>query len=421
MTTDIASQTSRLTVSFFFVICLFCLLGKQIACETDDIVIGLEEVIDVQPQTRRRYGTAGPGPGLFKEVWAHHDHVFAAEGGTALRGQDLQLGHPARVSSGILNLHPVEVLVIEEGGDGGRPRERYWTRWLDKCHADNQPDYVVLSAPAKELVAETGLHSKEWRRRFQGWNYEPHYWFLRGHEHGGVVRQDRCMVMLRRRGDSVPEVVAPHTIVNDEVPRSARNMLRPCGVPRKAWMTEAWTPKSDYPEWITAAAAPCLLRGETKRGRIPIFSPDGCLPDRIGALIETERGVRRVQGDELAKAKGVPLGWLTQNLLSTRAIHQLTDLHIWAAVASSLSPEQVSDMAEHSQAWSDADLDTTFHLTDELKDNLETWEWSPPDLSPGGVWHQARVTSLEAAIAGMADADLWREAGLRAVDTPGAN
>ena len=45
-----------------------------------------------------------------------------------------------------------------------------------------------------------------------------------------------------------------------------------------------------------------------KRGRNPIFSPDGCLPDKVGALIETERGVRQVQGDELAKAKGVPIG-----------------------------------------------------------------------------------------------------------------
>jgi hypothetical protein len=101
--------------------------GKQIACDTDDIVIGLEEVIDVQPQSRKRYGTAGTAPGLFQEVWAHQEHVFAAEGGRTLRGQALQMGHPDRVTSNILNLHPVEVLVIEDGGEGGRPREQYWT------------------------------------------------------------------------------------------------------------------------------------------------------------------------------------------------------------------------------------------------------------------------------------------------------
>ena len=219
------------------------------------------------------------------------------------------------------------------------------------------------------------------------------------------------MVMLRRRDGSVPEVLEPHTIDNEEGPRSARNMLRPCGVPRKAWITEEWTPKSNYPEWITTAAAPCLIRGETKRGRIPIFSPDGCLPDKVGALIETERGVRRVQSDELAKAKGVPMEWVTQDLLTVRAIHQLTDLHIWAAAASSLSPRQTETMTERSQPWSEADLGTTFKLTKEQEADLEAWEWSPPDLSPGGEWHTARKDNLEAAIEGRADADQLREKG----------
>jgi hypothetical protein len=325
------------------------------------------------------------------------------------------------VNSNVLNLHPVEVLVVEDGGDGGRPRERYWTRWLDKCLPENQPDYIVIAAPPKELIDEGGLQSKEWRRRYRDWNYEAHYWFLRGHEHGGVVRQDRCVVVLRRQDESVPEVTAPHTIVNDEDPRSARNMLRPFGVPRKAWMTEEWTPKSEYPEWIVAAAAPCLIRGETKRGRVPIFSPDGCLPDKVGALIETERGVRRVQGDELAKAKGVPTEWITQDLLTVRAIHHLTDLHIWAAVASSLSPERAASTAERSHPWGETDLDTTFKLSEEQKTDLEAWEWSPPDLRPGGEWHNARVANLEAAVTGMVDADEIKEAGLKALETHRAN
>ena len=61
--------------------------------------------------------------------------------------------------------------------------------------------------------------------------------------------------------------------------------------------------------------------------------------------------------------------------------------------------------AERSQPWTEADLGTTFKLTEEEKADMETWEWSPPDLRPGGEWHNARVTSLEAAIEGKADAD----------------
>jgi hypothetical protein len=116
----------------------------------------------VQPQTSRRYGTAGPGPGLFKEVWAHEDHVFAAEGGRSQHGSTIQLGHPNRVCHDVLNQHPVEVLVIEEGEGNGQPLDRYWTQWMNKCRPENRPDYILVSAPPKELVDEGGLQSKGW-------------------------------------------------------------------------------------------------------------------------------------------------------------------------------------------------------------------------------------------------------------------
>jgi hypothetical protein len=35
-------------------------------------------------------------------------------------------------------------------------------------------------------------------------------------------------------------------------------------------------------------------------------------------------------------------------------------------------------MAERSQPGNEADLGTTFSLTDEQKAELETWEWAPP-------------------------------------------
>ena len=44
------------------------------------MVVGLEEVIDVTKQSRRRFGTAGAFPILFREAWKEDIHVFAAEG-----------------------------------------------------------------------------------------------------------------------------------------------------------------------------------------------------------------------------------------------------------------------------------------------------------------------------------------------------
>ena len=46
----------------------------------------------------------------------------------------------------------------------------------------------------------------------------------------------------------------------------------------------------------------------------------------------------------------------------------------------------------------------------------EEWEWNPPDLSPGSLWHQARVESLYIATEGMADRERHRQDRLRALE-----
>jgi hypothetical protein len=88
-------------------------IGKQII--SDDIVLGLEEVIDVRGREPRRFGTAGPRANLFRDVWKDELHVFAAEGlNVGVPGTVTELGHPDRTASNILNKYPVEVLAIEE-------------------------------------------------------------------------------------------------------------------------------------------------------------------------------------------------------------------------------------------------------------------------------------------------------------------
>ena len=231
------------------------------------------------------------------------------------------------------------------------------------------------------------------------------------------------MVVLQRKDESVGEVLAPHTItVTDEDPRSARNMLRPFGIPQNAWIQEEWTPISEYPEWVREVTAPCLILGETKQRKLPIFSPNGCLPDRVGALIGMEWAVRRVQVDELAKVKGIPEEWITQGILMTCLVNQLTDLHIWTAAASSLAQGKIACNVEQSLPMNESDPDTMiFILTDDLKVDPEEWEWSPTDLSTGGAWHTAQLESLAAAITGRADAKWLREQRLEALETHRTN
>jgi hypothetical protein len=50
-------------------------------------------------------------------------------------------------------------------------------------------------------------------------------------------------------------------------------MLKPMGIPRGAWIREEWTPRAHYPEWVTSAARPCVILGETAKRKTPIFPP----------------------------------------------------------------------------------------------------------------------------------------------------
>jgi predicted deacetylase len=74
----------------------------------------LEEVINVTKQFRRRFGTAGAFPILFREAWKEDIHVFAAAGAKISADAGTQLlGPPSRVTTNVLNLHPVAVLAVE--------------------------------------------------------------------------------------------------------------------------------------------------------------------------------------------------------------------------------------------------------------------------------------------------------------------
>jgi hypothetical protein len=315
--------------------------------------------------------------------------VFSADGGNLQGNAGTQhLGSPGRVSPEVLNRYPVEVLAIEDAPPSDAlSHDRFWVKWIEKCTVPHLPSYIIVAALPKELVEADGLQSKSWRRRFQAWGYEPHYWFLRSTEHGGVVRQDRCMLVLRLLGSTAAPVQVPKQIDTEGAPRTARNMLKPVGIPSASWLKEEWTAREDYPEWVRSAAAPCVLVGESNLRKTPIFSPDGSLPDSVGALIATDRGVRRLLSEELAKAKGVPHAWIAQEYLKPEMVNGLTSLHLWAAVAASLDdtvPTSVRVLSTPSIPVEEEPVWMSRAQMDE-----PDWEWSPPDLSAEGDWYRA--------------------------------
>ena len=217
---------------------------------------------------------------------------------------------------------------------------------------------------------------------------------------------------LRRKDSKAQRIKEPTIIETGGLPRSGRNMLKPYGIAQEAWLKEGWTPKPTYPSPVKEAAAPCILLGETNQRRLPVFSPDGCFPDMVGALVAVEGGIRRLQADEMAKAKGVPEEWIRQERLNIRNLNQLTDIHIWGAIAASLSPQDGTLEPHFSQPTDEADLEKQLMTTSE--DGIN-WEWMPPDLSPGGKWHTERLQKLYMATEGHPEADRLRQEGMEAL------
>ena len=80
-----------------------------------------------------------------------------------------------------------------------------------------------------------------------------------------------------------------------------QNLLQPCGIPPGDWAKpKAFTQRE-------AEEGPIQIRGRV--GNFPVIGPQGCMPDDLNTFVETEKGIRRLQVEELGKAKGIPGEW----------------------------------------------------------------------------------------------------------------
>jgi hypothetical protein len=94
--------------------------------------------------------------------------------------------------------------------------------------------------------------------------------------------------------------------------RTARNMLLPVGVPRQAWVQDHWTARKDYPEWVRAAAAPCVLVGEVTVSKT--FSPQTeASPIPLGRLSPLTGGYATCFWQSSPKQKVYPLTGVLRN------------------------------------------------------------------------------------------------------------
>ena len=144
------------------------------------------------------------------------------------------------------------------------------------------------------------------------------------------------------------------------------------------------------------------------------------MPDHPYVWIRSERGVRRLQHEELGKAKGVPPEWIKDENgkpLRQTMVDGATCLHLWTVAMDTLRSWLDKEETPKSRAArKDPEEQPIGEWSTPEEDDAYQWEWREPDLQEGGAWHEARIQSLKKAIHGRKDRERLLEEGLEALN-----
>ena len=176
--------------------------------------------------------------------------------------------------------------------------------------------------------------------------------------------------------------------------RPMSNLLSPCGVPKRDWARASSVRRHS----TTRDQGPTKITGRV--GKFPLLHPDGCMGDSMDFWTDSDRGVRRLQVEELAKGKGLPSEWRDKaKLLPKETVAKATSLHLWMTVCDS-----VATWLREERQSDDAPLDTTKRNTGSVPSptvtstdppsSTDQMHWSILDLSGGSEFHRAQVSKL---------------------------
>jgi hypothetical protein len=188
------------------------------------------------------------------------------------------------------------------------------------------------------------------------------------------------------------------------------NLLKPFGIPSKAWARRVSQPVQGQNIW-----GPCHIQGYI--GGELVFDELGAMPNVVGSWISTKKGIRQLQYEELAKAKGInDLVKSCDDKALRSTIRDSSGIHVWAATLDALG-EWLRDPTEDNDTVSTSSDDLFPRWEDEENgETEEEWTWKPPNLHVGSIWYQDRITTLHKAIEGNPEARRLYDDGIRALD-----
>jgi hypothetical protein len=351
------------------------------------------------------YGTVGVGVNYGPTIWKDHIQVFTSHTQQITHlvpSNAVDLGRPNRLKADFLNQHPVECLLIE-----GESSDR-WIPWIGEADEANRPTAILSFVDKKLLDLEDGPIPKNQRKALQSLGYDVRYWYLQAWEFGAALDLSTVGMVWFRTKDQTAELPIPRSSALPVRPMS--NLLKPFGIPSKAWSRRA-------PQPLRAATThgPCRLHGQIN-GEL-VYDELGAMPNIIGSWISTAKGTRRLQYEELAKAKGI--NDLVTNCDETKmraTIRDSTGIHLWSASLDALA-EWLRGPEEDDQTTSTLEDEDSPQWDEAPEDDAdEEWTWEPPNLQENHPWYQDRVESLKVAVEGMPEAAKLFNEGIRALE-----
>ena len=382
------------------------LVGKNAFCdnlfdksegERDDALFMQQAVLDLDPSTQTwSFGVVGVCSDFVDMAWSNHEQRFKSQQNETVppSQQYLHLGKPERLRKTFLKDHPVECLVVE-----GEEIERV-VEWITCVDKDVQPKIAVLMMNEGILESEVSPIQKTSRTKLEAEGYEVLYWHLNAFEHGAALNQSRVAIIMFK-GKDKPMKPAKHM----GPLRSMQNVLRCYSIPKKAYLKGSLI-ENEETTW------PCISR-KRLNGKL-LYDPSGVMPDKVDCLLDTAKGVRMLELDELAKVKGLDLLKLGQPSRKQvrKLVEECTCQHLWYNVLDSIGEWFRRDSGPST-------TNPPNNLEDKSNENDSEdlpFHWEPPDLKRNSLWYKERLKNLKAATEGLPDQDQLIRDGLKAMD-----
>jgi hypothetical protein len=321
----------------------------------------------------RNFGVIDGGLELMRLAWPSLKHVFS------VRRNNVNLPSPAGVTAppkiiqgvhryppNLLNQHPVDLLVVDQGSLYQPPVKYERTPWevlLDTTHTKRQPRIVIETWTSSAQMWNKGPMSKAHTTIWTDLGYCTRCKVVRATDVGGAIRQDRLIVArVQKKWNHLWKWDAKEASSELICPMS--NLLTPPGL------------------------VPCRSY-DRHSDRNPPDARTDPMPEQCRAWIHTEKGVQRLSLEETSRGLGILKD--TEVPLSPSLLKNTTSLFHFEYISSSLVVSTKALVCK-GNPQQEPDLD--------VLDNpalCPGFKWNPPDLSEGRVWYNARVRSLRAA------------------------